>query len=366
MDFKGTHKGPKVPLSRTASGVWNEVFPDLKGAPPPETCPAGWIALKVYFTEQAGSTKGKTRKSLENAAELLTQADRNSIGTLSITICKGRRLPLETGASRSKMLDPVCQVQYRTENVSTSVAFNTVTPSWDETFMFDVVDLNEELRIMVHDWKADAEGYNLVGASALGMVEELDIINSFDSIESERWVELFTLRSDGTVRRRGDIFCRMVFTPRFNASPIGTGQSIGNGPSPRSSLLIGTSVHSICMQLECLEVRGVLVPKGTQLCCSVSLYQPLHENQVKQTAPVEMHVEGEGEDTSECVCTFTNATVNLSWVEPTAVVCVDVMLPPERTANGFKAGKILGGFVVPAAHLLQVHKKGEWFQLVDG
>ena len=109
--------------------------------------------MKVHFTEQAGSTSGKTRKALEVAANRLAQEEQHSIGTLSITICRGRRFASETGVARSKLLDPICQVQYRAETVSTSVAFNTVAPEWDETFMFDVADLNEDLRIMVYDWK---------------------------------------------------------------------------------------------------------------------------------------------------------------------------------------------------------------------
>jgi adenylate kinase family enzyme/Ca2+-binding EF-hand superfamily protein len=339
----GFDPGPLPPESG-AHAEWNEVFQDTTGSPPRDTCPEGWIALKMHFTDQAGSTTGSTRKVLEKAVEKITQETAKRLGTLNVTVCRGRRLAKE---HTNKLLDPICQLEYRKEAVSTSVAFNTVSPEWNETFMFDVADLNEELRIMVYDWSDGAESYDLVGAAVLGMVEELDVFE-----ESERWVELFSLRPDGTLRRRGDIFCMLQFTQDVAAPAAG---------DPRTDLLIGTSVHSICLQLECIEARGLLVHEGVKLCCNVSLYQPLHETQSHSTAGVPVIVQGQGEDTSECTAVW-RSLVNLTLVEPTAVVRVDVAAMPE---NIHGRPKVLGGFVVPAAHLMKGHKNGEWFQLVD-
>ena len=332
--------------SESNAGGWSEVFADTTGSPPPSTCPEGWLALKMISTDQAGNTAGKTREILEKAAQQIEQNAVKSKGTLTVTVCRGRRLPKEQDAQ--KLLDPICQLHYRDQTVSTSVAFNTCTPEWDETFTFDVTDLNEELGFMVYDWKADAETFDLVGAAAVGLVEELDQFQ-----ESERWIELYVLRPDKTLRRRGDIFCRLQFSPAIAAIP-------------RSELLVGTNCLSVSLQLECIEASGLLVEPGVKLCCIVSLYQPLHETQSETTSVSytkldnESVMHPEGEDMRECTVAWKSA-VDLALCEPTAVVRVDVAI----AAEGLHKPKVLGGFLVPAAHLMPGHENGEWFQLLD-
>ena len=102
--------------SESNAGGWSEVFADTTGSPPPSTCPEGWLALKMISTDQAGNTAGKTREILEKAAQQIEQNAVKSKGTLTVTVCRGRRLPKEQDAQ--KLLDPICLLQLLRDRTS--------------------------------------------------------------------------------------------------------------------------------------------------------------------------------------------------------------------------------------------------------
>ena len=196
-----------------ATSRTGEVYADQhSGVPTKETCPHGWVAVRYSYFPRAGDAKGRERTRLEQAAIPILAANTEAVGRLSITIRCARRLSqLASTSLLSKLLDPFLQIVYKGRSYSTSVAFNSSEPRWDETFSFEVSDLNAELQLKVFDWKAEAERYDLIGAACLSIGEELE------GDGAERWISLFTLRRDGTIRRRGEVLCGIALAPKYAA-----------------------------------------------------------------------------------------------------------------------------------------------------
>ena len=117
------------------------------GVPTKETCPHGWVAVRYSYFPRAGDAKGRERTRLEQAAIPILAANTEAVGRLSVTIRCARRLSqLASTSLLSKLLDPFLQIVYKGRSYSTSVAFNSSEPRWDETFSFEVSDLNAELQ----------------------------------------------------------------------------------------------------------------------------------------------------------------------------------------------------------------------------
>jgi hypothetical protein len=78
--------------------------------------------------------------------------------------------------------DPFVRLQLGTTRARTSVVYRNLNPSWNEEFVFNVVDLDEELSIMVWDedrFTDDFLGQVRISVSSVLSAEKLTVYRSW-------------------------------------------------------------------------------------------------------------------------------------------------------------------------------------------